>query len=340
MNEPTVSIIICTRNNAESLKHTLQCVAQCVSASRETAEIIVVDNGSTDTTREVVAGLSNSGSQLSYVSEPTVGQCFARNAGIGASKGRVLLFTDDDVRPAANWVDGMSLPITSGRADAVAGGISIAPHLLRPWMTAGHRASLFNSADMPGKEGGPELVGANMAIGRHVFDAVPGFDPELGPGRLGFWDDALVGCQLLSLGMRLAGHPEVRVEHHFDPGRLGRRPFLTRVRAHGRSDAYVRYHYYHNRVKVPAPRAAILWLKLWAWRVFHPSVAWTSGAFDLREGRLAYDVHVAWALWQEQKRPRNYALKGVRKVNGVQVTIPVRLVETATGARAAEPPHR
>lgn len=317
----TCSIVICTCNRAADLAPTLAAVAVAVAASRHAAEVLVVDNGSTDGTAAVVAAAAAACPAVRHIREPTSGKGFAYNRGVREARGRVLLFTDDDVRPPAGWVDAMCDPILGGEADAVAGGVAIAPHLMRPWMTAGHRGSLFHTPDMtPGTAGELELVGANMAIGRHVFDVVPGFDPELGPGGLGFKDETLVGWQLRSAGLRVAGRPGVIVEHHFNPGRLGRAAFLARQAAHGRSDAYVRYHYFHNRVRAPAARAAGLRGHLWAWRLTHPRAVAATDRFDLREGELAYRWSVAAALAVEQRRPRNYLERGLHKVAGVPVS--------------------
>src|SRR5258708_3514138 len=130
---PQASIIICTCNRAESLKETLASMTSLAVPADLSVELVVVDNGSTDHTKNVVAHCAIPDISVRYVLESRRGQCFARNRGISETTGEVIIFTDDDVRPAHNWIEGMCRPILTGLADAVAGGVHIAPHLQRPW---------------------------------------------------------------------------------------------------------------------------------------------------------------------------------------------------------------
>jgi GT2 family glycosyltransferase len=167
----------------------------------------------------------------------------------------VIIFTDDDVRPSPGWFNAITEPIIAGRFDALAGCVNIAPHLLRPWMTDRHKAWLASTHYLNTSE--PEgAVSANMAVARRVFARVPRFDPELGPGRLGFWDDTLFSLQLKKAGYRLGLAGDAVVEHHFDASRLSRSSFLARAAAEGRSLAYVTWHWKHETRTLPLLRAA------------------------------------------------------------------------------------
>lgn len=135
-----VSIIVCTCNRAKALRQTLVSFAELDTPPRIPKELIVVDNALTDDTAEVVASCNLTAIQVRYVHEPRRGKGYAYNRGTAEAQGEVLLFTDDDMRVPANWIAGMCEPVLSGQADAVAGGVKIAPHLERPWMTPGHKA--------------------------------------------------------------------------------------------------------------------------------------------------------------------------------------------------------
>ena len=65
-------------------------------------EVLVVDNGSRDSTRRVVRQAKLWGQSPRYLFEPRLGLACARNAGMAATRGEVLLWADDDVRPAAD----------------------------------------------------------------------------------------------------------------------------------------------------------------------------------------------------------------------------------------------
>lgn len=236
---PFVSIIICTRNRAASLRVTLASIEQTQIPKGWRVEILVVDNGSDDHTKSVAeTAVKNSNSlPLRYLSEPLAGKGHAYNAGLAAAQGDVLLFTDDDVRVPNDWLKGMCTPIIEGKAEAVQGGIRIAPHLERPWLTGILRVWLAAVEDpVRAPEG---LVGANMAVARRAAEHAGGFDPRLGPGASGFFDDTLFGWTLQKAGQRIAYHPEVYVEHHFAPDRLTFDYYLRTARQMARSRAQV-----------------------------------------------------------------------------------------------------
>jgi glycosyltransferase involved in cell wall biosynthesis len=94
------SVIIPTRNRAQKLRRTLDGLcAQSVSA--ETFEAVIVDNGSSDDTPAIAAGYLRqpSHSHWAYLREARPGAAAARNRGIQASRGDIVLFLDDDVIP-------------------------------------------------------------------------------------------------------------------------------------------------------------------------------------------------------------------------------------------------
>src|SRR5258708_38656458 len=113
-----VSIIICTKNRAQSLRETLAALGSVHVPEEWASELIVVDNGSTDNTNTVVrdAGISNM--EVRYLHEPRRGKGYAYNSGIAAATGEILLFTDDDVQPPTNWIEKLCRPIMEGKADA------------------------------------------------------------------------------------------------------------------------------------------------------------------------------------------------------------------------------
>ena len=137
--ENTVSVIICTHNHAESLRETLRAINQVRVPQGMTAELIIVDNGSNDHTRELVDSIRLPYINLRYVNELRRGLFLCAKYRYLETCGAIILFTDDDVRPPANWIEEMCAPILSGEADAVAGGVKLAPELLRPWMAVCHR---------------------------------------------------------------------------------------------------------------------------------------------------------------------------------------------------------
>jgi glycosyltransferase involved in cell wall biosynthesis len=222
---PSLSIVVCTCNRAATLSRTLEAIG-AVTLPAE-SEVLVVDNGSTDETKATVR-LARPANALPvrYVREPPRGAARARNAGLRDAAGEMIVFIDDDVRPERDWLLRLTSPILADEADAIAGGVRLAPHLLRAWMTGYHRAWLA-STDAPDPHQPSRVVAANMALSGKVLGRVPAFDPELGTGALGNGEETLFTLQLREAGFRIAGAFESVVEHHFDESRLQRRQWLA-----------------------------------------------------------------------------------------------------------------
>jgi len=93
-----LSVIVCTRNRAKQLSTLIQCLGIQKNIEKLTWEIVIVDNNSSDNTKEVsYAFCEGSNLKINYICESKIGLSCARNAGILASKGSLLLFVDDDV---------------------------------------------------------------------------------------------------------------------------------------------------------------------------------------------------------------------------------------------------
>jgi len=264
-NGMDVSIVISTRNRAAHLRETLRSLAATHVPSALKVELVVVDNGSTDETASVVDAWGREDWPVRRVVEPQPGLSRARNRGVRASTGHVLLFTDDDVRVPDEWIGPMVAPILRGEADAVAGGVHLADALRREWMTTAHTMMLADT-DVLRTSGGRRLIGANMAVSRSVFDVVPGFDPKLGAGTdsLGFHEETLFSFQLQRAGFRLVMALDVSVEHHPQADRLQYAVYADTMAKQGRSDAYLDHHWRHT---TPTRARSLAALAVWTIRL-------------------------------------------------------------------------
>jgi glycosyltransferase involved in cell wall biosynthesis len=216
MAECEASVLICTRNRADSLARTLEGIAR-MQVSRGLAwEVVVADNGSTDATQALIGEFSGR-IPLRVVDEPRPGLAMARNTALAASRGRLLLVTDDDCVVAPDW-------------------LTVAVDLLRaePMQLIGGRVELGDPLDLPlaiKTSRTPDtltdtsglwgfLHGANLAFGRCVVERAGGFDPRFGAGsRLRSAEDVDFAYRALRSGIRIAYEPEL-VVHHFH-GRRG-----------------------------------------------------------------------------------------------------------------------
>ena len=215
---PLLSVIVCTRDRAGPLARALESlVGQDVAAG--SSEIVVVDNGSTDGTRDVVRRFA-SRADVVYVYEPTPGLGRARNAGLRVARGRLIAFTDDDVIAHADWIQKIVARLTSDPGVAVVFGYTYgADHVSSVYSlhTASHLYYLNDRRQVWESTGGN-----NLAFRREALARVGAFDPRLGAGaRYPAAEDAEWIYRLLKAGLTGVYDPAVRVEHAPD---LGRRP--------------------------------------------------------------------------------------------------------------------
>lgn len=179
------SVIVCTYQRAESLRETLAALKALEIAPGRSVEFIVVDNNSSDHTRQVVEQCQREWPVLRYEFEPAQGLSHARNHGIGCARGEFILFTDDDVLPAVDWLEQTVAGLVRHDADACGG--YIAPIWEAPppaWLTERFYGFLAVRTDREDDYpiDSPSLApfGANMAFRRQVFDKVGLFDTERG----------------------------------------------------------------------------------------------------------------------------------------------------------------
>ena len=93
---PDVSVVIPTYNRLETLELVMPTLlAQSLAPSQY--ELLVCDSNSTDGTAEYLAGVSRNRDGVRHVAGPFSGRAAARNAGIAAARGEIVLFNDSDI---------------------------------------------------------------------------------------------------------------------------------------------------------------------------------------------------------------------------------------------------
>lgn len=187
-----ISVIICTRNRCESLKETLESLLRQEHTASCVYEVIVVDNHSTDRTKDVVEGFApRFNGRLRYVLEPSPGLSFARNKGIREAGGTIVAFTDDDCIVDPQWIHAIHTCARETEFDALGGKIlAVFPPETPRWIKAnvdllcgpivfhdyGDGTKLYQKPML-------EMVGANMAFRRTIFDLCGLFRTDLGAGQ-------------------------------------------------------------------------------------------------------------------------------------------------------------
>lgn len=223
---PGVSIVIPTRNRARSLKRLLDSIEVADRPGALEVEVLVVNNGSTDQTREMLSAEASRQRNygLAIMEETRPGKARALNLGLTEARGDLLMVLDDDV-----WIDEKCLcehvkahnrsvfAAVQGRilADKDPQGRSVSPEGLWEYNipVTGY------GDDMKEARG---LTGTNMSFTREVFERVGLFDVRLGPGAAGFSEDTEYSIRIRKAGFRIGYTPYAIAWHEVAPLRQGR----------------------------------------------------------------------------------------------------------------------
>jgi GT2 family glycosyltransferase len=221
---PAISVVVPTYMRADLLARLLARLEQ-LTPPRGGFEVIVVDDGSTDDTADVVA---RSELPVRYVRQENSGPATARNRGWQLATAPIVAFTDDDCVPDADWlVDLVAAFDTSPDVAAIGGDIQPLVDGFRSRFVQAERL-VGHGAD---ERGVRYLVTANAAIRTDALRAVGGFDERF-PGAAG--EDTDLGFRLRAAGHRLAVTDRGRIRHDH---RIGWRALFRTYRKHGRARA-------------------------------------------------------------------------------------------------------
>lgn len=238
---PLVSVIICTHNRDNYLGAAID---SSIGQDFGDFEIVVVDNASSDRTREVVESRPG----VKYVYEPVTGLSVARNTGAKAASGEILAYLDDDAVATPQWLSILHAAYQNNPKLAIAGGkvTLLWPEgsLPPPWLSDGLAGNLgaYDLGENIIYIQNPGLTprGLNYSIRRTFLEQIGGFDVNL--GRVGKKllsnEELLMTERALQLGWQVAYLPEALVAHNVSPERINQSWFLKRGWWQGISECY------------------------------------------------------------------------------------------------------
>lgn len=211
MNQPeqqsqpvrTVSVVIPCLNAATTLPPLVEGLRRQELPPGTELEIIVVDNGSTDGSPGIIAGLP-----ARLITEPRRGAAAARNAGVRVSRGDVIVFLDADTRPAAPRLIAEHLAtLASFPAAGIAGGAITHDPGQKGWLPFAENATgLFNWHDRLPARALTFQPSGNMAFRRALFDAVGPLNEDL------FWlEDFEFNTRVRNAGYEIRFNPKAGV---------------------------------------------------------------------------------------------------------------------------------
>lgn len=202
---PFVSIVIPARNAERTIEGCLTSLLRA-DYDPERREILVVDNGSSDRTADIIRSYP-----VRYLHEPVRGPSPARNRGIQAARGEIVAFTDADCVVTTGWLGALVSGFKSPDVWGVAGEIVAYPPSTPAERYVAMRKVHWQESALQARR--PFAVTSNVAFRRETFDRVGLFDPALLKAQ-----DKDFGWRFFHAGdLRLSYSPEAVVLHRHRP---------------------------------------------------------------------------------------------------------------------------
>jgi len=222
-----LTVIVCTYNRCHTVTKSLDSIAMQVVPEGIEWNVLVVDNNSTDQTREVLEAYCLQNPRFSYVFEPQQGLSHARNAGIQVAQGEILAFTDDDVTADPGWLWSLTSSLHAGPWSFAGGRIIPVWHGDLPdWLSEDDFATM---GPFTGFDEGPEpktlnrpTYGGNTAFRREIFRKYGGFRADLGRSNNNLLgrEDIEIANRLFSRGEKLRYEPNAVIRHPVEEYRM------------------------------------------------------------------------------------------------------------------------
>jgi glycosyltransferase involved in cell wall biosynthesis len=219
-HDPLASIVIPAFNAARTITSTVE---SALRQSLTSLEVVVVDDGSTDATAEIVGGMDDP--RIRFVTQANRGLPAARNAGIEASRGAYIAFLDSDdlflpdfvelgidalrgrSRPGFAYTDAYVLDEASGRIRETSAMAQFDPPIPPPQDSADFLIALMRI----------NFVYVSTIVPRDVFQAVGGFNESLTS-----CEDYDLWLRILIQGYEAAWFPGRHAIYRLHPGQMTR----------------------------------------------------------------------------------------------------------------------
>jgi len=198
---PRVSVVVCSYNGARTIG---DCLEGLLHLEYPDFEVIVIDDGSTDSTAAIAAEYG-----VRLISTENRGLSHARNSGMEVATGEIVAYLDDDAYPDPHWLTYLAATFLS-TTHAGVGGPNIAPVGDGPIADCVANAPGNPTHVLLSDREAEHIPGCNMAFRKACLQVIGGFDPQFRVAG----DDVDVCWRLRQCGWTLGFSSAAMVWHH------------------------------------------------------------------------------------------------------------------------------
>lgn len=182
-----------------------KCIDACLDQDYPNVEVVVVDDGSSDSSVEILRRYGN----IQVISQPQKGPAKARNLGWRSSSGEIICFTDSDCIPNSNWVSRIVVSYKDANVGGVGGGYDIANP--ESWLARCIHEEI-RERHLRMHDEVDYLGSFNVSYARRVLDEVGGFDEGFKKASA---EDNDISYRVRKLGHTLLFDANNCVAHHY-----------------------------------------------------------------------------------------------------------------------------
>ena len=223
---PKVSVVVCSYNGAATLRGCLEALQR---VDYPDFEVILVDDGSKDSTQSIVAEFP----LVKNILQPNRGLSVARNVGMQAATGEIIAYTDSDCMPDSDWLYFLVSTLLHSSYAAV-GGPNLNPPAQGPIPAAVAACPGAPTHVLLSDTEAEHIPGCNMAYWKSALEEIGGFDPEFRTAG----DDVDLCWRLMQAGHRVGFSPSALVWHH---RRFTMQAYFRQQKGYGEAEAMLRF---------------------------------------------------------------------------------------------------
>jgi len=212
-----VSVIICTFNRCNLLRNVLESIVT-QTADKNDYEILVIDNNSSDSTKQICTDFEKNNQNFQYIHEPRQGLSNARNTGYQQANADYVAYIDDDALAFPDWVSEI-IAFTRRKPEIVAFGgpyYRYSDKTIPNWLPENYGEWNLGNLEKKIEIGVEWINGTNMIFKKSVLELLGGFNTNIGMNgnSIGYGEETHLLIQLHNLTKEVYYSPHIKVKHY------------------------------------------------------------------------------------------------------------------------------